>query len=435
LGWLNPMSREATNTAASPFQSPIACLSGSPLEVSLAHGTSPFVPMATMLIDLNETISPDSVHPHIIEKLIPQGEVTLLSGHGGSGKSYISLLMLVHVAMGLRFGKLEVQRTRCLFFSAEDDKAELLRRVAKICRILDVKQSDLMDWLFLVDASEIDPALYRVDIKGNASPTTQLKSLAELVRHYDIGLTVIDNASDVFEGNEVVRAQVRGFIRTLRNELARPKRAVVLLAHVSKLAAQNRKYPSSSIDEDYSGSTAWHNSVRSRMSLDTDNNDGSMLKHLKANKGPKAAQMRLEWYDGTPVITEGTNVAPKALMAAALHKEREEVRKERDKVKLVELISGLDAQGTHVPVADKGRFSTFKTLSQAPDFPNDFTTDLVNSLVKELVKDGRLFIVERRTKGRKKVKCYGCAHTLPESAPSQAIDISEPAAETNEGKQ
>jgi len=114
-------------------------------------------------------------------------------------------------------------------------------------------------------------------------------------------MAIIDNASDTFGGDEIRRAQVRSFVRSHRTHLARPDRALMLLAHVNKVAASQGRNASS---EDYSGSTAWHNSCRSRLTLSPDKDGNLELQHQKANHGPKADTIRLTWIDGVP-MTDG----------------------------------------------------------------------------------------------------------------------------------
>ena len=388
---------------------------------------APPVNLEECVVSLDETVDPDSSHPHVIEKLVPEGEVTLLAGHGAAGKSYIALLMCILAALGRPFGKLATKRARVLFFSAEDDKAELLRRVARICRHLEVNQSELKGWLFLMDVSEVDPTLFRgAETDPEDQPTKMLKNLATFVQTHDIGMTVIDNASDVFDGNEIVRPEVRAFIRALRGRLARPHRAVILLAHVSKAAAHNRKTALSSTDEDYSGSTAWHNSVRSRLSLDSDDKGGTTVKHLKANKGPKAEPVNLEWHDGAPTVS-GTYEAPGAGLIASLRKNAEAVRDESDKAVILTIIAGFDWRKEDVPTAMQGPYSIFRVLKDDPSFPASLTSDRLNRLVRELERDAKLSRVTRQTKHRKPGKYFTCApdavHGAPNLPPAPGTEV------------
>lgn len=421
-GWINPLSNEATGGARSDFSGLSNASAYHGQENGLSGRSGPSVDLDSCVVDLDEVVSPDAIHPHVVQQLIPQGEVTLLAGHGAAGKSYIALLICIMVALGRTFDTLETGRTRVLFLSAEDDRAELQRRVAKICRALGVNQMELKGQLVLMDVSEVDPTLYSVSAKGEMTPTVLLDSVANYVQKHDIGLTVIDNASDVFNGNEILRAQVRAFIRTLRARLARPNRAVMLLAHVSKAAAHNKRSSGAATDEDYSGSTAWHNSVRSRLSLDTDDKGISTLKHLKANKGPKADPIRLEWHNGAPTVA-GTYECPGAALADSLRKSAEKQQDEADKNLIVKIIWDFDRRGERLTTSMQGSVTVYKALSSVPEFPKTMNSERLNRLVRELERDGRIFRTKKYTEGRKWKDSFTCSREVVESAPNPATDL------------
>ena len=371
----------------------------------------------SLLVDLNETVSPDSVHPHVIEKLVPNGEVTLLAGHGGSGKSFLALLLCVLVALGMLFGTLQTTRTKVLFFSAEDDKAEMLRRLSRICKNLGIDQESLNGWLFLIDVSETEPTLKRFDNRGESESLLLPGYLSAFVAAHDIGLTVIDNASDTFDGNEIVRAQVRAFIRGLRTQLARPDRAVILLAHVSKVSAHNSR-TGMKTDEDYSGSTAWHNSVRSRLSLDTDGDGIITLKHLKANKGVRSEPIRLEWLNGAPNLV-GSDEYSGSSIAAALRKATEKKQDEADKASIIEIIKEFDARGERVPTSSQGAYTTYGKLNGEPGFPLRATKKQFPLLMRDLEREGRVFRETKQTPNRKYVECFTCLKKIVDIAPNE----------------
>ena len=80
-------------------------------------------------------------------------------------------------------------------------------------------------------------------------------------RHAAAGATliVVDNASDAYDGNENERRTVRQFVQLLAQIARENEAGVLLLAHIDKAAARDGGKRNS-----YSGSTAWHNSARSR---------------------------------------------------------------------------------------------------------------------------------------------------------------------------
>lgn len=413
-GWVNPLSASAQPSPGRSEGTPwLPPSSGG--ESAVAADLVPALALGSSLVDLSDLGELEQQHPHVVEKIIPQGEVTLLSGHGGGGKSFASLVLLIHVALGRPFCGLQTSRTRVVFFSAEDDGAEIKRRVNRVCRLLAINRQELVGWLHVMDVSEMDPTLFTVDKSGRGMDTQLLEELGRYVSRHDIGLTVIDNASDVFDGDEVNRKQVRAFIRAVRKHVARPRRAVLLLSHVSKASVVNRRAGVSS-SEDYSGSTAWHNSVRSRLSLNASKDGGCVhIEHLKANKGPRADPILLEWREGAPV-PRGECVG--ASLAEILQRDAAREQDEAFKKIIVEIIEDFDRRGERVPQSMRGINTVFKALSGSisPRYPDGLAADRLNRLVRELEQEGRVFRTHIYTPNRKWVECFTCSKVLVASA-------------------
>ena len=94
-------------------------------------------------------------------------------------------------------------------------------------------------------------------------------------------------------GNENRRPHARQFINALRDIAIATDGAVIVTAHPS-LSGR-----ASGTGE--AGSTAWHNAVRSRLYLkseDGEDDDIRVLKTMKANYGRRGKEMRLKWIDG-----------------------------------------------------------------------------------------------------------------------------------------
>ena len=195
-------------------------------------------------------------------------------------------------------------------------------------------------------ATSTQPSIERSRSGVASTETHLLNALAALVQELDIGLVIIDGASDTFDGDEIRRREVRAFIRSLRQRIARPGRAVILLAHINKVSARSKDST-----EAYSGSTAWHNSVRSRLSLEDDGAGGLVLRHLKSNLGPLVAPIRFAWVDGVPtVITDVGVQAPETTSAPA------------EKDAIVRVIKDFDLRGELVTTSIHGASTVFKTL-------------------------------------------------------------------------
>ena len=224
---------------------------------------------------------------------IPRGHVTLLGAHGGTGKSMLALQLAVAVCLGADFLGASTVPGRVLFFSGEDGGPVLRHRLGHIAAHSGAIPHRLAERLVILDATD-EPALYRevsqFGIK-TGKPTPGFNRLAEIIGEVQPSLIVVDNASDVFEASENDRASVRGFLRQLRQlfPAGTAPPAVLLLAHIQKQAVGSRAA------ESYSGSTAWHNSARSRLALAApDKNDARLLlTHDKNNLGKLAEPLHL----------------------------------------------------------------------------------------------------------------------------------------------
>ena len=395
-GWLNP-GRGASHVDLTAFD--LLDASGGHQEASTN--------LADSLVALTGDGDVFDVLPHIVDKWLPCDEVTLLAGHGGGGKSYVSLSLGVHVSLGLPFGGLPTTQSGVLFFSGEDGKRVLQQRLAKICRSLQIAPSSLEGKLHLLDASDIDPALHReqrIVVAGRSAIATEtrlLGALSDLVQQLDVGLVIVDNASDAYDGNEIERARVRGFVRSLRSRIARPGRAVLLLCHVNKASASGGRAAGA---EDYSGSTAWHNSVRSRLSLTPAGADGLTIEHAKANLGAKAGPVRLQWRAGVPVVVGGGAGAPsEAEQAAQLERDN------ADKLSLLALLRDFEKRGEKVTTSYTGPSTVFKLLRLAKDYPEDCPADRLTSLLRSLEGEGLIRRTSVKTADRKSREVFMCS--------------------------
>jgi hypothetical protein len=306
---------------------------------------------------------------------VPAGHVTLWSGHGGAGKSTLALMLLVCIALGLPFLGKGTRRGRVLFFSAEDPGQLVRLRLRKICALLDVDPVALGEWLIVLDATELDAALYveqRTAGVRHGCTTPVYEALREYVEAEAVDVLVLDNASDLFEGDEIVRTLVRGFIRSLA-QLVRPRQgAVVLLAHVDKSTSRAGKGAST---ESYSGSTAWNNTVRSRLVL-IEREPGQLeLQHQKCNLGPKQAAVRLAWPEGGLPTMEGPDLpdldAPQRPSADAAMRA------------LVGLIRDYYSRGEWVSTSMQSQTSAARLFEHEPRYPRHLRPSQVAQLLRE----------------------------------------------------
>lgn len=108
-------------------------------------------------------------------------------------------------------------------------------------------------------ASPTTNLLMTFDADGTGRVTPLYEELLAAAKNFGAQVLVIDTAADVFGGNENIRNQVRQFIAALTRIAMEIDGAVILCAHPS--------IDGMSKGHGFAGSTAWNNSVRSRLYL------------------------------------------------------------------------------------------------------------------------------------------------------------------------
>ena len=321
-------------------------------------------------------------HRHFLGPYLPAGEVTLLTGHGGAGKSTLALCIACALATGTAFiGVPAAPAVRVLVFSAEDPAEVLARRVQRLCLHLGLDPAALDANLTVLDATGGDPSLFeedRNDKRGRLTPAH-----GALRRELDAGqfdVLIVDNASDVYAGNEIERRAVRAFVRHLAALVRARQGAVLLLAHVDKNTS--RSGTRASDDEGYSGSTAWHNSARCRLYL-APTDTGLELRHQKSNYGPMAQPLRIVMPAGLPVA------APALPDPAVVTRE------------LVELVDKLNAEGMRLAPSLAGSYSAAKAIHAHADCPKGQTVAGIQRLLEQAERAGQIQREERKGENRK----------------------------------
>lgn len=308
------------------------------------------VPNWPPALDLIELAAREPFVPrHIIPDWLPAGEVTLLAGHGGGGKSQLALYTAVSIALGRPWCGLATERRPVTVVSAEDGADILHWRLSRIAAHLGVSLADLAG-LNIIDASHMDAELMREIPHDEPFLTPMYAKLKEIIDPSSV--LILDGVSDLYGASEIVRRHVRRYIRALR-QLINADGAVLLLAHVDKAAARD-----GATTDRYSGSTAWHNSVRARWSLASDN-DALVLTLAKANHAQAGAEIRFRWdaqahlYVPDPVTAQGGIVG-------AIRE-----RQERDSI-----VAAMRACTDPIPAATTGQRTAWHVLSARPELPH-----------------------------------------------------------------
>lgn len=250
--------------------------------------------------DLQDKVAPD--RKWIVEDMIPDRQVTLFTGDGGTGKSLIAMQLATAVALrGNRplqtwLGR-PVINGSALYFGAEDEQDEMHRRLEGIVAAERCSFNALSQLRICSLAGE--DALLAVEGAAHAPLTASplYNKIERELKKFSPKVVVLDTLADMYPANENDRAKVRQFVGMLKSLAITYDCAVVLLAHPSKSGMESGRGDS--------GSTAWNGSVRSRLYLthekDSDGQidpNGRILTNMKNNYGPLGASTKLFWDNG-----------------------------------------------------------------------------------------------------------------------------------------
>lgn len=190
-----------------------------------------------------------------------KGEVNLLYGDGGVGKSLLALYLGLAVAGGRRlFGADTIQMPVEALF-AEDSPGQVQHRVQTARAALGIEVNANLP-MRLWCQPRGDTTLARIDDNGVVTELPALEALREqLATAGRSALVILDSFADLFALNESLRLPVNAALKKVLGALCRDFGATILvLAHPSKSSMQD--------GTNYSGSTAFNNAVRQRLNLE-----------------------------------------------------------------------------------------------------------------------------------------------------------------------
>lgn len=345
-------------------------------------------------VSIVDAISNPSPAPQFAwEGYLPFGTVSLLSAHGGHGKSTVGLMLSVRVSTGSMLFGVGTTGCKTLLVSLEDSKDVVRHRLAKICKAWKIDPRDLDDRMMIVDGTDF-PELYFAESRGEGNTTATYDELKKLIATEKFGLVIIDNASNAFAGDEIQRRQVQSFGNSLIQIATHTTSAILVLAHIDKVSSRSR----GADGESYSGSTAWHNVVRSRLFM-TRKNDGTLLlEHHKSNFGRMQDPIVLEWPDdGLPQLIHASDI-PVDDNSAQMRRRADDNRA----IAILKLIHEYASRQQFCSPATTSRNSVFALLKSDPSFQRlKLTPDDVKRTVTQCQRANWLEIVGYRDGNRK----------------------------------
>ena len=237
---------------------------------------------------------PNTPRKWLIPNWLPADTVTMLTGHGGTGKSWLTLQMLCQIACGYQDAFLnpkfktpsdaneEIRPKHIIFATYEDEPEEIKRRLATLqdnMKWIQEGLSTIMNHIHIVDLRGVGP-LWGPGTGEHIANTGQMLlagyEVQERCEEKDARLLVIDPLSGAFGNSENDRAIVYDFVSALRKWGDTAECTVLMIGHL----------PKGKQEVSFSGSTAWEASARSMMMLGKKEDGDSeyyALSHTKNN--------------------------------------------------------------------------------------------------------------------------------------------------------
>jgi hypothetical protein len=239
---------------------------------------------------------PPGPRDFVIAGLIPGRRVSSFLADGGLGKTTITTQIGVHVAVSRAIYGLEVSGGAVLGLFCEDEVDEVDRKVRAACDAERI-ELDQVDRFVAISREGMDNLLCWFE-HDQIVLTPFYHQLEATIAAFLPRLLILDTLADFFGGDYLSTPHVRQFVKTALGRLCvRYGCAILLVAHPSASAMSSG---------DGGGfSTAWNNSVRSRMYLRRPQSDDKeavkdrrILEVRKANYGPSGVSVPLIWRAG-----------------------------------------------------------------------------------------------------------------------------------------
>lgn len=230
----------------------------------------------------------------LVQDWFPQNEVTGFYGKGSTGKSLAMMQLAYSLVSGKPWLGLSTQgRSEVLGVFCEDTEEELWRRTDRIRNTLEY-QGVSGKGFFLWPRIGHDTCLAKLE-GSQIVEGPFMKELRAFLRSrpQEVHKTIIlDTVTDVYFGSENVREAVNHFIKVRLGGLIREFNAtIIFLGHPSRTGM--------STGDMLSGTTAWENSVRNRLSLSRDDDTNIItLRREKSNYAKGGEEIPLVWDDG-----------------------------------------------------------------------------------------------------------------------------------------
>ena len=223
------------------------------------------------------------------------GEVAVLSGAGGVGKSFVALAMAVASASGKSGAAQAVGiGVRCgpaVVMSYEDAPRTVAYRAGMITTKVGYEPGKAPDKMYLIP--DPDPLMTAVHERpGDSARGQNWPTLFTAIKAVEPSLVIVDPASAALAGvNQNDGATVRRFIRELSLEADAGGYGILIATHSTKAARYGQGDPGPGA---IAGSGQWWDAVRGVLYMNRTGPGKAVIQCQKANHGPTGWAVELE---------------------------------------------------------------------------------------------------------------------------------------------
>ena len=223
------------------------------------------------------------------------GEVAVLSGAGGVGKSFVALAMAVASASGKSGAAqavgIEVRPGPAVVMSYEDAPRTVAYRAGMITEKVGCKPGKAPDKMYLIP--DPDPLMTAVHERpGESARGQNWPTLFTAIKAVEPSLLIVDPASAALAGvNQNDGATVRRFIRELSLVADTSGYGVLILTHSTKAARYGQGDPGPGA---IAGSGQWWDAARGVLYMRGAGPGKAVIQCKKANHGPTGWAVELE---------------------------------------------------------------------------------------------------------------------------------------------
>jgi hypothetical protein len=219
----------------------------------------------------------------LIPNYVPEGQITLMVGNPGDGKTFTSIAISADITVGRSHFFAERREPRNVLYLGNEDPASILRN--------------------RFDRAGGDPSRIWFESVERAVALRDVAGIEAAIKRHEVALVVIDTITTHFgTGADFHKASdVAAVISPVAAMAQRTGAAVIGLMHLSKSSQSTTLYR-------VQGSVAFAGAARSVLAIGLDPSDPSkkVMAHLKSNGAPKGQSHAFQITDGR-VVWGGTS--------------------------------------------------------------------------------------------------------------------------------